>query len=175
MISSRTDWGASRNYGDCRRLKPQLCQMHIGIAGKRSPTDKAGALSYGINGGFSALTSLLTQTKSALLDDRPGGPPCRLSEDLDNDDCVCVDTVDDSPIATAITHSHFVTMRTTSRHSSSMRHSHFFAALQTTQQHARIQPRLATEWRRSDFAVQPDQRFAIARHRSFRKYRPNVI
>jgi len=39
--------GAFRNYGDCRRIKLQLCQMHIGIAGKKFAADKAGALSYG--------------------------------------------------------------------------------------------------------------------------------
>ena len=47
--------GASRNYGDCRRIKLQLCQIHIGIAGKRSATDKAGALSYGDKVDVSAL------------------------------------------------------------------------------------------------------------------------
>ena len=54
-LDDQSSMGASRNYGDCRRIKLELCQMHIEIAGKRSATDKAGALSYGDKVDVSAL------------------------------------------------------------------------------------------------------------------------
>jgi len=108
---------------------------------------------------------ILLKTLPARVDHSFGRLGRLLGKDIEDHYRVRIRTIDDSPGLAFVVHPELMASRANRRHRPRVGQGQKLALLKQPQEESGFQPGLFREWRRSNFAMQPNQRLVVWAHK----------